>query len=374
MSEKEMESEEKPITAKDFKVPLPPVRHYLSTGCTLLDLAISDRLPGGFPSGRIVQIYGGESSAKTVLGSEAMGSAHRQGGKAEMDDIEGSWDPRRSANLHDVKVSTDAWGNAKDSSVFRLRVSSSIENLFDEKIDKMIKWCAKTTAPCCRTIDSLSALASEKELEESMSAATMGMTRAKQLSLAFRKYIGPIAKSGIAMLFIDQTRENVGVSFGESDTTPGGRALKFYASVRVRLQHLERLKNSAGKVIGVKLGFFTRKNKVAPPFREGSFHVIFDYGIDDIASSVDWLHDNDPAIKAEFEAIKKAAKTDDTIIVPKKAPWMVTGLGLRAGNLNALCNKIEDQGLEKELAQEVERVWRIVYAPINRKKRVRIGN
>lgn len=369
-----MSEDDAKLTGDDFKVPLPPVQHYLSTGCTLLDLAIADRLPGGFPSGRVVQIYGGESSAKTVLGSEAMGSAHRQGGKAEMDDVEGSWDPRRSANLHDVKVTTDAAGNAKDSTVFRLRTSSSIEDLFDDKIAKMINWCAKAKGPCCRTIDSLSALASEKELEESMSAATMGMTRAKQLSLAFRKYIGPIAKSGIAMLFIDQTRENVGVSFGEKDTTPGGRALKFYASVRVRLTHLERLQNSAGKIIGVKLGFFTRKNKVGPPFREGSFHVIFDYGIDDIASSVDWLHDNDPAIKAEFEAIKAAAKEDDTIKVPKKAPWMVTGLGLKAASLNALCNKIEDEGLEKELAQEVERVWRIVYAPINRKKRVRIGN
>ena len=338
------------LEGANFLKNLGPVKAYLSTGCTLLDLAIADKLPGGFPAGRIAQIYGEESTGKTVLGAEVLGSAQRQGGLASIDDVECVWDLDRAEKLHGVCID--------DPAKWDYSVSTSIEDMFDNKIKDLIKRCNGIQGPCCRVEDSLSALPSEVELAANLTDPTYGGTRAKQLSTAFRKYIEPLNDAGLGVVFIDQTRDNVGVTFGEKKTTSGGNALKFYASVRVRLSHMQRIKNSKEKTIGVKLGFFTKKNKVAAPFREGSFRVLFDYGIDDIGSSVEWLHENDP------ELIKEGKK---------RAPWEIKNLKLKpARGLNALAKKIEDQNLEQELAAEVERVWRIVYAPLVRKKRVRL--
>ena len=287
----------------------PPVTHYLSTGCTLLDLAIADHLPGGFACGRITQIYGGESSAKSVLVAEALGSAQRQGGKGFLREREGTWDFQRAEDLHDVRTDKDgAWS---------YDTMGTIEELFETHIKAAVDEVAKVEKPCCMAVDSLTALPSAVELDEKMGTASYGTSRAKMLSLGFRKYLGGITRSKLALLFVDQTRDNVGVTFGDKDAISGGRALKFYASTRIRLSHTERIVNSSEKVIGVKIGFFIKKNKVAPPFREGQFRILFDYGIDDIGSSIDWLHDNDPSL----EELKIAEKA-------KNRPWALPALEL----------------------------------------------
>jgi len=331
----------------DFKVELGPVRNYLSSGCTLLDLAIANRLPGGFPAGRISQIYGDESTAKSVLAAEALGSAQRQGGFASMNDTEGTWDEQRATDLHDVKQANEKiWNYTADT--------RSIEDLFDVYFKNLIEKIKDVEAPSCAVVDTLSALPSMAELAGELSKGSYGTSRPLKLSMAFRKYINDFNRTNLGVVFIDQTRDNVGVTFGDTKTTSGGRAVKFYASVRVVLSYEEKIKNSKEKVVGVKLGFFIKKNKIAPPFREGTFRVLFDYGIDDVGSSLEWLHHNDPA--------------------GKKEKWEVSVLKIASNGLNGLAKKVEEGNLEKDLAKEVQRIWNIVYAPSDRKKRVRIGN
>lgn len=342
---------------------LPQVKHFLSTGCTLMDLAIADQLPGGLPAGRINQIYGGESSAKSVIMAEALGSSQRQGGRASLVDREGTWDEERSFNLHDLR--------SDDPAIWWLGTTNSIESLFQENIENEVKEAKEFKGPSCMGIDSLSGLPSETELEEDMNKSSYGASRAKGLSKGFRKYLGQIADSNLGMIFIDQIRDNVGVTFGEQTTTSGGWALKFYSSVRIKLTHEARIKNSSDKVIGIQVGFFIKKNKIAAPFREGSFRLLFDYGIDDVGSSIDWLHKNDPNL---WEDCKKVWPTTYTGAVKKNLPWAIPALNVKGRGLNSVCEKVEEGDMEQELIKEVERVWRIVYASLVRKKRVRINN
>lgn len=355
------------VEADDILMKLGPVTHYLSTGCTLLDLAIADRLPGGFAAGRIAQIYGAESVAKTIIGLEPLGSAQRQGGRARFNDVEGTLDESRMG-LFGVSANAKHWKRV---------ASSSIEDLFDVEIPKAIAMAQECKAPCAETIDSLSALCSIAEQKVKLKDATMGMSRAKQLSAAFRKYLHAINSAKLALIFIDQTRTNVGQTYGDASTTSGGAALKFYASTRLKLSMIEKITNSNGRVIGVKIGVLVKKNKIAAPFRECDFHLLFDYGIDDVSSSLDWLHNNDPAQLAALEKdTDKEEEADDVRErkdeKKKRQKWVFKDLTARG--LNDLAKQIEDKNLEKSLVQEVERVWRLVYAPLERKTRERFGN
>lgn len=330
----------------EVEVKLAPVANYLSTGCSLLDLAIADRLPGGFATGRISQIYGDESTAKSVLVSEPLGSAQRKGGVAIMDDVEATYDLSR-AHLFGV--------NTGDPNAWQYLSSETIEELFDTHIVAAIERAKVTNGPCAMAVDSLSALASRAEQDQVLTDGTYGTSRAKQLSAGFRKYVGPISTSGLALIFVDQTRTKLGVTFGDKTTTSGGKALRFYASTRVMLSMEGKIKNSHDKVIGVKIGFVVKKNKLAPPFREGMFRLLFDYGIDDVATSLEWLHDNDPA---------QLEKTSHR-------PWVFGDL--KARSLSLLTQAVEDAGMESMVVSELERVWRIVYAPVDRKPRVRLN-
>lgn len=366
---------DEPVTADDILRRLPPVTHYLSSGCTLLDLALADRLPGGFPAGRICQIYGNESTGKSVLVQEAIGSAQRQGGFGSLNDAEGTLDFYRAEYLHGMDVKTKKQWDYPEPP------SESIEDLFDNYVPATITKALKVKGPRCSVVDSLSAICSDAELDAKLATPTFGTSRAKQLSLAFRRCRGDVSAANLAMLFVDQTRHNVG-GYGEAQIASGGEALKFYSSTRLKLSPGEKIENSSKRVVGVKLKFLVRKNKIAPPFREGIIRILFDYGIDDIGTSLDWLHENDPALLELAEA-KEADKVKDD---PKPAkrerksdkklriPWAVPALELTARTLNDLVDKIEDQNLEEALSKEVERVWRIVYAPITRKQRVRFGN
>ena len=335
-----------------------PVTDYLSTGCTILDLAVADRLPGGFACGRITHVYGAEATGKTILASEPLGSAQRKGGLAIFSDVEGTFDEDRALRIYGLNTVQN----------FLYTQPTTIEDLFDHVIHsacvsrrKLEDGCR---SPWAIGIDSLSALTCAKEAETELEGATYGTQRAKMMSTAFRKYIGEINRQNIALIFVDQTRAQVGSPDPNAETTSGGRALKFYASTRVRLRIGEKIENKKKKVIGQWFNFFVSKNKVAPPYRDGWFKVLFDYGIDDTETNLDWL-------KRTYEKGEKLAIVSEA----GGGGWCTYhpdgGKEIKAQGMGALAIKVEEAGLQKEVVSMVERRWREVYASEERAPKVR---
>jgi len=315
---------------------LAPVTHWLSTGSTLLNLAISDRPGGGFPAGRISQVYGPNSTAKTVLAIEPLGSAQRQGGRAFFEDAEFTFDENRARSLFGVDVDSPEWS---------YRNPTSIEELFDANISKAIETIGKKTDhPHFMSVDSLSSLPSAAEIGKDLEDTGYGTSRAKQFSTAFRKYIWPLNAANLGVLFVDQSRINIS-GYGEKLVTSGGEALKFYASVRVKVTLAKKLINRNKIVEGVQIHFQVVKNKVASPFREGDFRFIFDYGIDDIGSNLEWLKEDEGG-------------------------WYKFG-ELKAQGLDKMVRLIEKEEKEAELVEAVEDKWRELYPPSDRKPKKR---
>jgi len=319
-----------------------PPTAFLSTGCTILDLAIANQLPGGFAVGRVSHIYGPESTAKSVIAQEPLGDAQRRGGEAWFEDVEWTLDGDRSP----------LFGLDTNSSTFHYEHPETIGELFDKMINTALKERTTDSPPGAMAIDSLSALPSEIEIKEDVEKSGYGTTRARQLSKAFRKYLWKLSQANMALLFIDQTRDDI-VGFGKY-TVSGGKALRFYSSTRLLLEHALRLKNKNERVIGVKIRFSVEKNKIAPPFRQGTFRLLFDYGIDDIGTNLEWLKENYP--------------TEDKV---KKGAWYPFGEKKLGPGLNKACKTIEDNNLEEELRQEVYRVWKEVYRTAERKTKQR---
>jgi len=319
---------------------LPPVSNYLSTGCTILDLAIADRLPGGFGAGRISHVIGYESSAKSILALEPLGSAQRQGGFASYIDAEMTLDFQRASDLFGVDVSKLNYMHA-----------GKIEDLtigyfFDEILPVLEKEASTTKKPSVCSIDSLSAITTELELEEATDKMSYG-TRAKSLSKGFRKHIWKLSKANLGLIFIDQTRQNVGVLFGKKHVVSGGEALKFYATTRLFVKKVSDIKNKHDKIIGINVHFKVEKNKLAPPYREGEFSLLFDYGIDDIATNLIWLKTN-LGLKGKYQIGNDSFKSLDAAIA-----------------------YIEDNELEAELQNEVYQLWQDIYTKVERKGRIR---
>lgn len=315
-----------------------PITLFLSTGSTLLDLAIAGQIPGGVASGRITHIFGDSSTAKSALSTSILGSVQRQGGGCVLDDVEGTWD----------SVFGSYFGvNSKDEKLWRRIASASIEELFDIHLPAVVKFSESfKNKASAMVIDTLSALPSEEERESKLGDSTYGTSRAKQLSKAFRKTIDTLnkTKNPLALIFVDQTRTNLGVMFGSSKTVSGGLALPFYSSTRIFLKHLGKLKNKNDAVVGIKVGFDIIKNKVSVPFREGTFRLLFDYGIDDVASSLEWLHEKDP---------------DQTSTAKKSRKWQFKDISARG--LNTLAGKVEEAKLEAEVKEKVVKVWNIIH-------------
>ena len=349
---------------------LPPCRYYLSTGSTLLDLAISGRYPGGVGSGRVTQIYGDTSTAKTLLLQEILGSAQRLGGTAVFEDAEHTLDFHRAENLFGLHVG--AWVDdsvqaemssgplvdaAKVDPKFVYRTPVSIEQLYDDEIGGMLELIKgeHVLSPVAMGVDSLSALPSIKEIDSRLDDGTYGTSRAKMFSQAFRKYVHPMAELNLTVVGIDQTRENIGVAFGDKTTTSGGKAMGFYASTRVLLKHTDYIKNKHKQVVGVKIRFTIKKNKIAPPFRNGFIHILFDYGIDDVTANLEWLKDN-PIEGCPLNV---------------KGAWWNWGDKRMGQGPDAAVKFVEDEGMEKAVEQEVARVWDIVHETPDRKPRER---
>lgn len=238
----------------------------ISTGSIAIDLAIGI---GGLPRGRICEIYGPESSGKTTFCLSIIAEAQKQGGNAVFIDVEHSLDPRYAkvvgVDLENLMVSQPESGEDALNITETLIRSGAVDII---------------------VIDSVAALVSKNELDGQMGDVTVG-SQARMMSQAMRRLTACISKSQCVVLFTNQIREKIGVMFGSPETQPGGRALKFFSSVRMDIRRIGQIKESTGKVVGNRTRIKMVKNKVAPPFTETEFDIMYNEGISHSGSLVD---------------------------------------------------------------------------------------
>ena len=248
----------------------------ISTGNLLIDRALG---VGGFPRGRIVEIYGPESSGKTTLTLTVIARAQKAGGLAAFIDVEHALDPAYAAklgvNIDDLLVSQPNSG---------------------EEALQICETLVRSNAIDVVVLDSVAALVTKQELAGEIGDSTVG-AQARLMSAAMRKLTALISKARTTCIFTNQIREKIGVMFGSPETTPGGRALKFFSSVRIDIRRIGQIKATDGTVQGARTRVKVVKNKVAAPFKEAEFDIIYNEGISSVGSLID--------LAIEFDIIQK---------------------------------------------------------------------
>tara|TARA_B100000941_G_scaffold154992_1_gene109990 strand:+ start:329 stop:1504 length:1176 start_codon:yes stop_codon:yes gene_type:complete len=277
----------------------------IPTGNLLIDRALG---VGGLPRGRIVEIYGPESSGKTTLTLTAIAQAQRRGGLAAFIDVEHALDPQYArklgVNLDDLLVSQPSSG---------------------EEALQICEALVRSNAIDVVVLDSVAALVTKQELEGEIGDSTVG-TQARLMSAAMRKLTALISKARTVCIFTNQIREKIGVMFGNPETTPGGRALKFFSSVRMDIRRIGQIKATDGTVQGNRTRIKVVKNKVAPPFTEAEFDIMYNEGISSVGSLLDlaleynfvqkrgsWFSYDGEQLAQGRDAAKEALRADEKL-------------------------------------------------------------
>jgi recombination protein RecA len=285
----------------------------IPSGALTLDLALG----GGLPKGRIIEIYGPESSGKTTLALHAIAETQKAGGVAAFVDAEHALDPTYSealgVDIANLLVAQPDTGEAGLEIVDQLVRSSAVDLV---------------------VIDSVAALVPRAEIEGEMGDTQVGL-QARLMSKALRKIAGNIGKSGSTVIFLNQLRQKIGVTYGNPEVTTGGNALKFYASVRLDIRRIQTLKKGNEGEYGIRVKVKVAKNKVAPPFRIAEFDIIFGHGISRLGCLLDL-----------------AEKTD--VVVRKGAWYSYKGDNIAQGRDNAVIYLEQNLETAQEMEQEVK--------------------
>ena len=277
----------------------------IPTGNILIDRALG---VGGFPRGRIIEVFGPESSGKTTLTLTVIAQAQKRGGLAAFIDVEHALDPtyarRLGVNVDDLLVSQPSSGEEA------LRICETL---------------VRSNALDVIVVDSVAALVTRAELEGEIGDTTVG-AQARLMSAALRKLTALISKAKTTVIFTNQIREKIGVMFGNPETTPGGKALKFYSSVRVDIRRIGAIKQTDGTVTGNRTKVKIVKNKVAPPFTEAEFDIMYNEGISTTGSLLDlalekgvmekrgsWISYKGNQFAQGRDAAKEALKRDEAV-------------------------------------------------------------
>ena len=277
----------------------------ISTGCLSLDMALG---VGGVPKGRIIEVFGPESSGKTTLALHIVAECQKHGGSAAFIDAENALDPVYAENL-----------GCKPDDLLVSQPDSGEQAL--DILQKLLE----TAALDVIVIDSVAALVPRKELEGQIGDVTVGL-QARLMSQALRKLSGPINKSRTCVVFINQIREKIGVMFGSPETTPGGRALKFYSSVRLDIRRIAAIKEGTD-MTGNRTRVKVVKNKVAPPFKMTEFDIMYGKGISQEGDLLDlalqggvvekmgsWFSYKGDKIAQGREKVKALLESDDKLL------------------------------------------------------------